>query len=185
MVANAKRKKNANPNAWMSFLSYLHNRITTVNQSKIFAGIIIIVLNISSKFVTIHLGKTMEAYLKYTFSRNVLIFAMAWMGTRDIYVALFITLLFIFLMDYLFNESSRLCCLPNNFMKYHEGLQQNEESQQVSQKQIADAISTLTKLNESMDKSKDPTSTNPPLSLTSASSLSSDNVGASYTPMVG
>lgn len=126
----------------------LHEKIMTVNQSKIFAGIVIIVLNISSKFVTIKLSDTMEAYLKYTFSRNVLIFAMAWMGTRDIYIALLIVLTFIVLMDYLLNDQSRFCCLPSSFMTYHEGLRTNNDpkNKQPSQDQINDAIEVLTKL---------------------------------------
>lgn len=132
----------------------LHEKIMTVNQSKIFAGIVIIVLNISSKFVTIKLSNTMEAYLKYTFSRNVLIFAMAWMGTRDIYIALLITLTFILLMDYLLNDQSRLCCLPSSFMTYHEGLRTNNDpkNKPPSQDQINEAIEVLSKLKKSEEE---------------------------------
>jgi hypothetical protein len=93
-----------------------------MNNSKLFAGLMIIILNVSSKFVTIKLSKSMEAYLKYTFSRNILIFAIAWMGTRDIYIALGITILFIVFMDYLLNEDSPYCCLPNDFTSYHLNL---------------------------------------------------------------
>jgi hypothetical protein len=93
-----------------------------MNNSKLFAGLMIIILNVSSKFVTIKLSKSMEAYLKYTFSRNILIFAIAWMGTRDIYIALGITVLFIVFMDYLLNEDSPYCCLPHDFMDYHLNL---------------------------------------------------------------
>jgi hypothetical protein len=82
----------------------------------------IIILNIASKFVTIKLSKTMEAYLKYTFSRQILIFAIAWMGTRDIYIAITITLVFVFFMDFLFNEESRFCVLPEAFTDYHVNL---------------------------------------------------------------
>ncbi len=101
---------------------YLNTRVYSLNNSKIFAGLMIIILNISSKFVTIKLSKTMESYLKYSFSRNILVFAIAWMGTRDIYIALFITLTFILLMDFLLNEDSRFCCLPEHFTDYHVSL---------------------------------------------------------------
>jgi hypothetical protein len=97
----------------------LNNYVGMVNQSKLFAGLMIILLNISSKFVTIKLSKSMESYLKYTFSRNILIFTIAWMGTREIYIALIITVLFIICMDYLFNEESVFCCLPEKFTNYH------------------------------------------------------------------
>lgn len=102
--------------------SLFHDNVKVLNNSKIFAGLMIIILNVSSKFVTIKLSKSMEAYLKYTFSRNILIFAIAWMGTRDIYIAMGITILFIICMDYLFNEDSPYCCLPHEFTHYHLNL---------------------------------------------------------------
>jgi len=90
-----------------------------MNQSKIFAGLMIIILNIASKFVTIQLPKTVESYLKFTFSRDLLVFAIAWMGTRDIYIALGIVFLFIFVIDFLCNEKSMFCILPENFVDLH------------------------------------------------------------------
>jgi hypothetical protein len=98
-----------------------------LNNSKIFAGLMIIVLNVASKFVNVKLSKTMESYLKHTFSRDMLVFAIAWMGTRDIYTALIIMLVFILAMDYLFNEQSVFCCLPENFTDYHISLLDNNE----------------------------------------------------------
>lgn len=91
----------------------------SMNNSKFFAGLVIISLNIASKFVTIKLSKTTETYLKYTFSRQILIFAMAWMATRDIYMALILTAVFVILADYLFNEESRFCCFSDKFKKHY------------------------------------------------------------------
>ena len=77
----------------------------------------IITLNIASRFVTIKLSKSMESYLKYTFSKQILVFAIAWMGTRDIYTAFIIMAIFTLCMDYLFNEDSWFCILPETFTK--------------------------------------------------------------------
>lgn len=103
-----------------SMFDGLHEKIVNLNQSKIFAGLMIIVLNIASKFVTFRFGKSTEMYLKYTFSRQILVFAMAWMGTRDIYIAAALTLVFIVFFDFLFNENSSLCVLPNEFKEYYK-----------------------------------------------------------------
>jgi hypothetical protein len=105
-----------------TFLSYVSNKIQTINNSKIFAGLMIITLNIASRFVQINLSKTMEAYLKYTFSKQILVFAITWVGTRDIYIACLITIIFIVCSEYLFNENSKLCCLPESFTNYHVSL---------------------------------------------------------------
>ena len=136
-----------------TMLDYLHNNIKAMNDSKIFAGLMIITLNIASKFVTIKLSKTMESYLKYTFSRDILVFAITWMGTRDIYIALFITLVFILCMDFLLNEDSMFCVLPEQFTDYHISLATNNEI--VSPEEIKKAREVL----ERAEKQKTQTTT--------------------------
>jgi hypothetical protein len=95
---------------------YVLNHVKSLNDSKIFAGFMIIIINIASKFVTFKVSKTMESYLKFNFSRDILVFAITWMGTRDIFIALGITLLFILVADYLFNENSMFCCVPQSYV---------------------------------------------------------------------
>ena len=73
-------EKNKNQSG-MTMFRYVHEQIQALNNSKVFAGIMIITLNIVSRFVNIKLSKTMESYLKYTFSKYVLVFTIAWMGT--------------------------------------------------------------------------------------------------------
>jgi len=136
-----------------NMLDYLHNNVKAMNDSKIFAGLMIITLNIASKFVTIKLSKTMESYLKYTFSRDILVFAITWMGTRDIYIALFITLVFILCMDFLLNEDSMFCLLPEQFTDYHISLATNNEI--VSPEEIKKAREVL----ERAEKQKTQTTT--------------------------
>jgi hypothetical protein len=111
------------------FMKKINDNVTMLNGSKIFAGIMIIILQISSRFVTIRLSKTMESYLKYTFSKQILIFAIAWMGTRDIYIALIIAVIFSFISDVLCNEESQYCMLPNTFKDYHIQLAEEKEEE--------------------------------------------------------
>lgn len=118
----------------------LNDRVYAVNNSKLFAGLMIIILNISSKFVTMKLSKSMESYLKHTFSRDALVFAIAWMGTRDVYVAFFMMFCFIFIVDYLFNEESGLCILPESFTDYHVGLLDGVEISEEEYKKAQDLI---------------------------------------------
>jgi hypothetical protein len=136
---------------------YLHHSVLAANQSKLFAGLIIITLNISSKFVTMRLSKTMEGYLKYTFSRDILVFAMAWMGTRDIYTALFIVGVFVLFADFLLNEESQFCVLPEHFTTHHSGLvDEPPEAPKVTEQQIADAVSVLANAKKQADAAGDP-----------------------------
>jgi hypothetical protein len=93
-----------------------------MNSSKIFAGLIVITINIASRFVTIKLSKSVESYLKYTLSRDVLIFCVVWMGSRDIYISLLVSVLFTIIMDHLLNEESKFCVLSESFTTYHSDL---------------------------------------------------------------
>jgi len=117
------------------FMKYLYrayffvtDQIQSLNQSKFFAGAMIITINIASKFVNFKLSKTIESYLRYTFSRDILIFAIMWMGTRDIFVAVGMTILFILFMDYLLNENSSFCILPEGFTEYHISKLDNQDT---------------------------------------------------------
>ena len=132
-----------------SFFKDMHNRILDLNTSKMFAGLMIIILNIASKFVTFKFGKTTEMYLKYTFSRQILVFAMAWMGTRDIYVAAGLTLVFIVLFDFLFNENSSLCILPNELKEYYQNIDED-----ISHDDYMKAKTTVDKYIEQKDTKK-------------------------------
>lgn len=91
--------------------------ISRLNNSKFFAGIVMLMLNFGSKYVQINLSSTQEAYLKYSLARELLIFSVAWMGTKDIYISIFITASFVVLADYVFNEDSKFCVLPEKFKK--------------------------------------------------------------------
>jgi hypothetical protein len=132
--------------------SYINQNIIAMNQSKIFAGLVIIVLNISSKFVTIKLSKSVEGYLKHTFSRDILVFAMAWMGTRDIYTSLFITLIFSLCANFLFNEHSGFCCLPESFIERQTQLEDNpSDIPKITEQQIVDAVALLSNAKKQQD----------------------------------
>ena len=77
-----------------TIFEYVNKQVQLLNNSKIFAGLMIITLNVVSKFVNIKLSKTMESYFKYTFSKYLLVFTIVWIGTRDIYIALIVMLVF-------------------------------------------------------------------------------------------
>jgi hypothetical protein len=66
---------------------------------------------------------------------------MAWMGTRDIYVALALTAIFTVLSDHLFNEDSYYCIIPENLRSV---LDTNNDGT-VSHDELNSAIAVLEK----------------------------------------
>ena len=144
MPKNTPTKQNiAKMSSFERMLSYVSNYAHSINESKIFAGLMIVIINIASKFVTFKLSKTVESYLKFTFSRDILVFAITWMGTRDIYISIIITGIFMLFMDYFLNEQSAFCCLPSNFTDYHVSLIENKDS--ITPEQIKQAEEVLEK----------------------------------------
>jgi hypothetical protein len=110
-----KHNQQIHNNPFTNLFGFVHDHIMFLNSSKFFAGIIMIMLNVGSKFISIQFSKSTEEYLKYSISKQLLVFAMAWMGTRDIYTALALTAIFVVLSDHLFNEESGLCLVPHEY----------------------------------------------------------------------
>jgi hypothetical protein len=134
---------------------HLHKKITILNQSKIFAGLMIVILNIASRFVTFNVSKTVESYLKFTFSRHILVFAATWMGTRDIYIASIMTIIFIIVVDGLFNEDSIICCLPDTIIKVHVDKLESMDNKKPTEEEIVKAKRILERANVETKKITD------------------------------
>jgi hypothetical protein len=144
MPKNTPTKQNiAKMSSFERMLSYVSNYARSINESKIFAGLMIVIINIASKFVTFKLSKTVESYLKFTFSRDILVFAITWMGTRDIFISLGMTLLFIFIVDYLLNENSSICCLPQSFINEQINMLEGMEGREPTADEIKKAKEVL------------------------------------------
>jgi hypothetical protein len=125
-------------------LLYIHEHISYLNSSKFFAGVVMILLNVGSKFISIQFSKSTEEYLKFSLSKQLLVFAMAWMGTRDIYTALGLTAIFVVLSEHLFNEDSHYCIVPQNFRVLHKLTDANGDGV-VTEGEISSAITVLEK----------------------------------------
>ena len=130
--------------SFSSLFGSLNYYVLQLNSSKFFAGVIMILLNVGAKFITIQFSKSTEEYMKNTVSKQLLVFAMAWMGTRDIYAALGLTAVFTILSDFLFNEESALCIVPQKYRILHTLIDTDGEGQ-VTETELAEAMSILEK----------------------------------------
>lgn len=73
-----------------------------------------IFMNIGSKFIVIELSDTQKELLSNTILRQVLIFCIAFVGTRDIIISLLLTAVFVILVDGLLHEASPMYILPKS-----------------------------------------------------------------------
>tara|TARA_Y100000816_G_scaffold292131_1_gene285978 strand:- start:371 stop:838 length:468 start_codon:yes stop_codon:yes gene_type:complete len=128
----------------VSVMHTLGKYLSSLNNSKFFAGLIMIMLNIGSKYITIELSKSQEEYLRNSIGRQMLIFAISWMGSRDIIIALTLTAIFNILANHLFNEESQLCIIPKEYRNFKHLLDENNDGI-VTEAEIQKALEILNK----------------------------------------
>jgi hypothetical protein len=133
------KKKSTTTSSKKGPLHNLLNVTQVLNDNKVFAGIIMLIMNIGSKYINIEFSKTQENYIKYSLGRQLIIFSILWVGTRDIFISLIMTVIFILFTDYLFNENSYYCIMSK---KYREG-NTNMNENPVTEKEVNDAINVL------------------------------------------
>ena len=125
-----------------NILDSIHKGVSSLNNNKFFAGLIMLILNLGSKFITVKFSPSQEAYLRNSVGRQLLIFAIAWIGTKDIYYSLAITAIFVILADYLFNENSDWCVLSDGFKSLKKEIDLNGDGI-ISDEELNKAIKTL------------------------------------------
>jgi hypothetical protein len=126
-------------------MKYLYNITHALNNSKLFAGMVMIMLNIGSKYITIKLSKSQEAFLKHVVGREFLVFAVCWMGSRDIFLSFILTAIFTLLTEYILHEDSKYCILSPKYTKELIALIDTDNDGQISQKEMDRAIGLLSK----------------------------------------
>lgn len=91
--------------------------VLSLNTSKYFAGIMILFLNLGSKYLALELTENQEQILSNKIIRRVMIFTVVFVSTRDIWVSLITTAIFIVLVSGLFNENSKYCIMTKPVIK--------------------------------------------------------------------
>ncbi len=94
------------------FDKFFHN----LNTSNYFIGIMMILLNIGSKYFVQELGSSLDAFFNIKIIRRLLIFTVFFVATRDVKTSIILTAAFIILALELFNEKSKMCILPKNII---------------------------------------------------------------------
>jgi hypothetical protein len=115
-----------------------------INESKLMIGISMILLNVGSKYVDFKFTKAQEQLLKKGLAREIIIFTIVFMGTRDIMYAILLTAAFIILSETIFNDKSDYC-LVSNRMKEITALIDTNNDDNVSPEEEEKALSILKK----------------------------------------
>lgn len=123
-----------------------------LNNSKYLLGFFIIFLNLGSKFISLRLNDYHVKIMRETIGRELMIFAICFVGTRDILVALVMSSLFILLNDYLFNDKSSLCIIPEEYQAKMKQAMDTNNNDIIDDSEIKRAIDILNKANKQKER---------------------------------
>jgi hypothetical protein len=88
------------------FLEGLLLSIHEINMNPYILGFAYILLNLGGRFMVLSVTPAQEAFLQNILFRPLLLFAIMFIGTRNMVVAFWMTLAIILALHYLFNENS-------------------------------------------------------------------------------
>jgi hypothetical protein len=83
--------------------------VLSLNSNPYFIGLMMLLLNLGGRFIAMEVTKGQEQFFQNPWVRRLLIFTVLFVGTRNVMVAFWSTLVIILLIGYLFNENSSLC----------------------------------------------------------------------------
>jgi hypothetical protein len=133
-------------------MDVINKAVSSLNSSTFFAGIMMICLNIGSRYIQLNLDESTESYIKYALTKEILVFTISWMATRNIYTALVLTAVFVVLADFAFNEKSSYCILPKDFIKSRK-LGEYTNNKVITEKEFNDAMEIVQKYKTQKSKS--------------------------------
>ena len=132
------------------FVNIVDMSMNVLNNSKYFAAIMMLLMNLGSRYISLELSQFHEEILSKPIVRRLLVFTIIFMATRDIKTSLILTAVFIILISGIFNEDSKYCILPGrnnrkitkedyhyaqNIMEKYQ--KQNRKQENVQQQQVA------------------------------------------------
>ena len=126
---------------------------TVLNNNKLFNGIMTMALHIGGRYISEEIPKNVYLIFNRPLFRRIFIFCVSFISTRDVKLSILLTLLFIFLFNYIFNEESKIFVLRNKPNKPNKINKKPDESN-VSQKELDYATKIIKKYNKYLDRNK-------------------------------
>ena len=91
-----------------------------LNASKLFGGTAMLLMNLGGRHIIKDVPDFFDEIFEHPIARRFIVFCIAFIATRDIKISALITLIFIILFSYLLKEDSKMCIIPEKFLKRRE-----------------------------------------------------------------
>jgi hypothetical protein len=122
------------------------NYIEILNNNKYFVGVIMILLNLGSKYISVELSQTQEKFLGSPTIRRIILFTVFFTATRDIWISFLLTAAFVILVSGIFNDDSYYCLIPKKYRSY-----EISQGQKISKEDV-DKAKQIIELSEKQKK---------------------------------
>ena len=132
-------------------LDYINKIRQGINSSPYLAGVTMILLNIGSKYVEFGFTKTQEQALRNGLARELILFSMLFMATKDILQSILMTAAFVILTDHLFNHESQFCVIPGHLNRIALAADRNGDNM-ISEEEEEKAIEVLKRAKDQKKK---------------------------------
>lgn len=90
---------------------------TILNNNKLFNGCATIMLHLGGRYVASEVPKNVDVIFNKKWLRRLFVFCVCFISTRDIKLAILLTLLFIVLFKYLLDDDSKFCLIKKDVKK--------------------------------------------------------------------
>ena len=97
----------------MELVDYARESINNLFSAPFLLGLCVLLANIGSRFLVLELSHTQEQFLSGEIMRKIVIFAVAFVATRDVLTSLTLVAAFTAIVSGLFHEDSQFCVLPD------------------------------------------------------------------------
>lgn len=144
----------------LNILTILEEGMMSLNNSKFFAGAMMLLMNLGARNIAMELSEMHEKILNHKFVRRLLVFVLVFYATRDVKVSIIITIVFIILVSGIFHEDSEFCILPTKnvnknrkitkeeFMVAQEIVGKFQKQSMVQPTQIPNETQSIDKINQ-------------------------------------
>ena len=117
--------------------------ISQLNNSKYFSGFIMLLLNMSSKYVSLELSEAHHQFLSQPLIRRMLVFTIFFISTKDIVISIVLSIVFVVVVCGLFHEDSNICIAKDSMKSFCK-----KRKKQVSKDDYDNAIKVILKYNK-------------------------------------
>jgi len=123
------------------------NVVSHLNNSKYFGGLVMLLLNMSSKYVSLELSEAQQQFLSQPLIRKMLVFTIFFISTKDIIISLVLSIVFVVVVCGLFHEDSNICLAKDSMKRFCKN-----RKKQVSKEDYDSAIKVILDYNKQENK---------------------------------